>query len=159
MRRANVRFGKSALAAGAIVCSSLGVAGQAHATLGGDVASVAANEQHLVAAKQVQKLASGELHILQLPSGIVVHEYVSSTGAVYAVTWRGSRMPDLRELLGPYFTQLSQRGSREPSGHHRMSMVGSDLVLRSSGHRGSFVGRAWVPSLLPSGVNVDTSIE
>jgi hypothetical protein len=40
-----------------------------------------------------------------------------------------------------------------------MTMTGADLEIRSSGHRRSFVGRAWVPSLLPPGVNPDTSLD
>jgi len=133
----------------------LGASGEARATLGGDLASVATNQQHLAATRQVRKLASGEQHELQLASGIVVHEYVSTTGEVYAITWRGPRMPDLRELLGRYFTQLDHRDSRPRGGHHRMTLTGTDLVIQSSGHRRSFAGRAWVPSLVPSGVNLD----
>lgn len=137
----------------------LGAAREAGATLGGDLASVATNQQHLAATRQVTKLASGERHDLQLASGIVVHEYVSPAGEVYAITWRGPRVPDLRELLGRYFTQLANRDSRPRGGHHRMTLNGADLVIQSSGHRRSFAGRAWVPSLVPSGVNLDSVLE
>jgi hypothetical protein len=137
----------------------LGAPSEARATLGGDVASVATNQQRMAATRQVKKLASGERHELQLASGIVIHEYVSTGGEVYAITWRGPRMPDLRELLGRYFTQLDHRDSRQRGGHHRMTLTGSDLVIQSSGHRRSFVGRAWVPSLVPSSVNLDNVLE
>jgi hypothetical protein len=137
----------------AVLCCSLGAAREASATLGGDVASIASNEQRLAGARRVEKLASGERHDLQLRSGIVVHEYVSAAGAVYAISWSGPTMPDLRELLGPYFGQLERREGG--GGHNRMTIVGSDLVVRSGGRRGSFAGRAWVPSLVPSGVNVE----
>jgi hypothetical protein len=40
-----------------------------------------------------------------------------------------------------------------------MNVDGSDLVIRSAGHNHSFAGRAWVPSLLPAGVNPDTSLD
>jgi hypothetical protein len=154
-----LKLGRVFLAASVILCG-LGARQDAHATLGGDAASVAANQQHLGAARQVQKLAAGERHDLQLPSGIVVHEYVSPQGAVYAITWRGPRKPDLRELLGSYFAQLSRRELRRAGGgHHRLDLDGEDLVLRSSGHRSSFTGRAWVPSLVPAGVNVDTALD
>jgi hypothetical protein len=140
-----------------VLCGGLGAARESGATLGGDVASVAANQQTLGAARDVAKLAQGERHELRLPSGIVVREYVSPAGAVYAVAWSGPRMPDLRELLGTYFAQLA--GRRSSGGHHRMSLTGADLELRSLGHRGSFSGRAWVPSLVPSGVDVDRVVE
>ncbi|HEY3819403.1 MAG TPA: DUF2844 domain-containing protein [Polyangiaceae bacterium] len=146
-------------ATGVVVCCCLGVESEARATLGGDVASVAANEHRLAGVRHVTKLAAGERHEIELPSGIVVHEYVSPGGAVYAVTWRGPRMPDLRELLGPYFAQLSRRDDRPRQGHHRMTMTGSDLEIRSSGHRRSFVGRAWVPSLVPARIHLDAVLD
>jgi hypothetical protein len=150
-----MKIGRAFLATGAITGCLLGVPKNAHATLGGDVVSIAANEEHLNGVRHVLKLASGERHDLELPSGIVVHQYVAPGGAVYAITWRGPRMPDLRELLGPYFEQLARRDLRPWNGHHRVNLVGSDLMVRSSGHRGSFAGRAWVPSLVPAGIGVD----
>ena len=124
----------------------------AHATLGGDEQSVAADQAHLAAARQVRALESGALHALTLPSGATVHEYVTAGGRVYAVAWRGPRMPDLAQLLGRYFPQLSRRDRRR-GGHHAMTLEGDDRVVQSHGHGHSFSGRAWVPSLLPSGVD------
>jgi hypothetical protein len=152
-----VKLCRTLAASSVLVLACLGNASDAHATLGGDVASVAANSRGLGAARQVKTLPAGERHELTLPSGIVVHEYVSPGGAVYAITWRGPRMPDLRELLGPYFAQLSGRASS--GGHHRMNLTGSDLVVQSVGHRRWFTGRAWVPSLVPPGVKVDASLD
>jgi hypothetical protein len=157
--RTGIRPGKAFVAAGTLVVFCLGGAPVARATLGGDVASIAANERELLGVRHVQKLASGERHDLTLPSGIVVHEYLSAGGVVYALTWRGPRMPDLRELLGPYFAELGGGATRMSGGHHRVTRVGSDLVIRSSGHRGSFAGRAWVPSLVPSGIHVEAALE
>ncbi len=155
-RRRPIASGKALLATSAVLGCCLGAA-DARATLGGDAASVAANQQNLGATRQIQPLASGQRHELALPSGIVVREYVSSSGAVYAITWRGPRMPNLRELLGPYFAQLSSGSSQ--GGHHRMSLTGTDLVVRSSGHGHTFAGRAWVPSLVPPGVALDTLLD
>ncbi len=146
-----------ALVAAAAVFGSLGAARDASATLGADVASVDANAQTLAATRVVQKLAAGERHELTLPSGVVVHEYLSPSGAVYAVTWRGSRAPDLKELLGPYFAQLS--GASKKGGHHDATFTGTDFVVRSAGHGHDFHGRAWVPSLVPAGVTIDASID
>jgi hypothetical protein len=149
--------GKGLLVATVLSLGGLGIARDARATLGGDVASVAANEQHLGGSRQVQKLPAGERHEIVLPSGIVVHEYVSPGGAVYAIVWRGPRIPDLRELLGPYFAQLASRDLQ--GGHHHMNVKGSDFMVRSMGHRNTFAGRAWVPSLVPTGVDVETALD
>lgn len=147
-----------ALLAVCVVCVGVGAGRTAHATLGGNVASIAVNHQHLGGDQHVLKLASGERHELQLPSGIVVHQYVSSTGAVYAVAWSGPRMPDLRELLGTYFPKMAQARRLPTGGHTIMVREGDDLVVQSTGHHGRFVGRAWVPSLAPAGVNLDSSL-
>jgi Protein of unknown function (DUF2844) len=158
MGEGNAKLGR-ALVAASIVLGGWLTGPDAHATLGSDAASVALNQQHLGGARQVQKLAQGERHELRLPSGIVVREYVAPGGAVYAITWSGPRMPDLRELLGSYFTQLARRDSRPHGGHHRMTMTGTDLEIRSMGHGRTFTGRAWVPSLVPNGVHPDVSLD
>jgi len=159
MSAASGKLGRVLVAASIVAGCCLGAGRTAHATLGGNVASVADNHQRLGGASHVQKLAVGERHELRLPSGIVVHQYVSPAGAVYAITWSGPRAPDLRELLGPYFAQISQRDSFLRNGHHQMTVTGTNLVIRAGGHRGSFSGRAWVPSLVPAGVNVETSLD
>jgi hypothetical protein len=157
MSATNTSLGRALLA---VVCFGvISWSGRtAHATLGGDVASIAINHQHLGGEQRVLKLASGERHELQLPSGIVVHQYVSSTGAVYAIAWSGPRMPDLRELLGTYFPKMAQARRLPTGGHTIMVREGDDLVVQSTGHHGRFVGRAWVPSLAPAGVNLDSSL-
>jgi hypothetical protein len=159
MNASKSNLGRVFTATAVVVGCSLGAGRDAEATLGGDTASVQTNQEHLGAARQVQRLKTGERHELVLPSGILVREYVSPDGAVYAITWHGPRMPDLRELLGPYFAQLVESDSRPREGIHRMTMTGPDLVVRSSGHRGSFAGRAWVPSLVPAGVDPETSLD
>jgi hypothetical protein len=158
MSASHAKLGRSLTATSLALVLSLGLAGSANATLGGDVASVKANQEHLGASRQIAKLISGERHDLVLVSGTVVHEYVSATGAVYAVTWQGPRIPDLRELLGPSFAQL-EGGNVHRNGIHRMSLSSSDLEIRSMGRRGGFAGRAWIPSLVPAGVHPEASLD
>ncbi len=145
-----------ALLAASVICVGLVADRTAHATLGGDVASIIGNHQHLGGATQVLKLASGERHELQLPSGTVVHQYVSPDGVVYAITWKGPRMPDLRELMGTYFDKMAQAERAPTGGHNFVIRRGDDLVMKGIGHHGWFSGRAWVPSRVPAGVNLDS---
>ena len=152
-----IDFGKTLAAMTVIAGCCLGAARDANATLGGDAASVTANQQKLSATRKIKKVKTGDRHDLELASGIVVHEYVSASGAVYAITWSGPQMPNLQELLGPYFAQLSKRDRR--GGHHHLNVTGTDLVVQSQGRRHSFSGRAWVPSLVPAGVKIDSSLE
>lgn len=126
------------------------------ATLGGDAASVASNQQHLGATRRVRALPAGECHDLSVPSGPAVHEYLSPAGSVYAVSWKGHGMPDLQELFGAYFSQLATGHRR--GGHHRMTLTGSDLVVETTSHGRVFTGRAWVPSLVPAGVDATSTV-
>ena len=132
----------------------------AHATLGGDIATITANQQHLSAKRSVQTMTNGQRHDLTLASGVVVREYLSAKGAVYAVSWRGPRQPNLTELLGGYFAQLStpQKGRRR-GGHHHLAINNDDLVVQASGHNNYFSGRAWVPSLVPAGVEPTLAVQ
>jgi hypothetical protein len=141
----------------AVALGAIGVTRDARATLGGDAGSIATNQQRLGATRQVKPLAHGEYHELRLPSGPVVRQYVSASGTVYAVSWHGHGMPNLQELLGAYFTQLSS--GRRRGGHHHLALTGNDLVIQSAGHGRLFSGRAWVPSLVPTGVDPETSVE
>jgi hypothetical protein len=156
VRPSSFRFGTAAATA-AIAFSCALWAPSAQATLGSNAASVDANQHALVATRQIVKLPSGERHDLALPSGVIVREYVAPGGAVYAVSWSGPRMPDLHEILGPYFAQLGAHASH--GGHHRMNLAGQDFVVRSSGHGHAFSGRAWVPSLVPAGVDLAATFE
>ena len=132
--------------------ATLGAA-DAHATLGGDEASIVENRHHLHATQTVEKREGLERHRLALRSGMLIHEYLSPSGTVYAISWHGERVPDLRELLGPYFAQLEQNTTRRRGSHHASNLTGDDLVIQSVGHRHLFSGRAWVPSLVPAGVD------
>ena len=134
--------------------------GAAHATLGGTVATITTNQQRLSAKRTVQPLTNGQRHDLTLASGTIVHEYLSAKGDVYAVTWRGPRKPDLTELLGGYFAQLSTPAQgRRRGGHHHVQLNGQDFVVQSSGHNNFFSGRAWVPSLVPAGVDPSLAVQ
>lgn len=141
-------WGAMVLAAAALLA-----AGEcAWAGLGGDAASVQGDRVHLKAQSNgVNSLGSYTVEELQIPSGTVVKEYVSSSGKVFAVSWRGPTVPDLRQLLGPYFAQYESAASEPHTSHRQLTVRQSDLVVQSTGRMRAFFGRAYVPSLLPSG--------
>lgn len=94
-----------------------------------------------------------------LDSGTVVREYSDTAGKVFAVSWRGPTLPDLRTLLGEKFAVMNAAaGQRARAGHSQLALDQSDMVLVSSGHMRAFAGHAWIPSALPAGFDT-TSIE
>ena len=88
----------------------------------------------------------------KLDSGTVVHEYVDAQGTVFAVSWSGPYLPDLKEILGTHFQTMVEHAKKAPrAGRSRLMLKQSDLVIVSGGHMGAFEGRAWLPAKLPGG--------
>jgi hypothetical protein len=89
---------------------------------------------------------------------VTVREFVSSAGKVFAVAWQGPIHPDLQQLLGTYYEQYTQavqaqRATRKGRGPLLIQEPG--LVVQVSGHMRAFVGRAYVPQMMPAGVKVE----
>jgi hypothetical protein len=127
-----------------------GVSGPALAALGGDVTSIEADRVYLKGAVRVTPTVDYSVHEIDTSSG-VVQEYVSSSGKVFALSWRGAGIPDLRQMLGGYYGEFAQaRNSAPHYNHHQMEIRTPNVVVQSSGHLRTFFGRAWVPALLPA---------
>jgi hypothetical protein len=125
----------------------------ARAALGGSADSVESDRLSMKGLLRPAAAGALKKQELQLPSGTVVTEYLTAGGAVYAVTWQGPTLPNLRQVLGNYFTNL-QTAAHTPVVHHRVVRVDSpDVMIESTGKMRAFVGRAWIPALLPSGVS------
>src|SRR5512147_362131 len=120
----------------AIALGSVPVPG--HATLGRDVESTDKDRVQLHARKAVRPGAAWSVHELTLPSGTMVRQYVSPAGRVFAVSWRGSTLPDLRQILGEDHLQTFLSAPPAERTRRRSRMVRQpELVVRSSG-RGRF---------------------
>jgi Protein of unknown function (DUF2844) len=125
----------------------------ARAALGGSADSVETDRLSMKGLTRPAPAGVLKKQELQLPSGTVVIEYLNASGSVYAVTWQGPTLPNLRQVLGNYFTNL-QAAARTPVVHHRVVRVDSpQVVIESTGKMRAFSGRAWIPALLPSGVS------
>src|SRR5215475_9542856 len=72
------------------------VSAPALAALGGDATSVETDRVSMKGALRISPLVAYDIHEIQTPSGTVIREYVSAQGKVFAVTWRGPGLPDLR---------------------------------------------------------------
>jgi Protein of unknown function (DUF2844) len=130
----------------------------AWASLGGDTASIEADQIHLQGTRKMIAAQNYTVHEIQAPGGAVVREYVSSSGKVFAVAWHGPWPPDLHQLLGSYSEQYvqavkAQSGTR--MGRRPLIVEQPGLVVHSGGHPRAFAGMAYVPENLPQGLRAE----
>jgi hypothetical protein len=135
-----------------LALASLLVSVPAAATLGEDVSSVQADKTQMQDTLQITSAAKFAVHEIRVPSGIVVKEYVSTAGMVFAVSWQGPSMPDLQQVLGRYFEQYTDAAKTTVGGRGRRVIQQPGLVVQSGGHMRAFFGRAYAPQMLPGGV-------
>ncbi|WP_198088970.1 DUF2844 domain-containing protein [Variovorax sp. E3] len=98
---------------------------------------------------------------ITLPDGLVEREYLTTDGVVFAVAWRGTHRPELSVLLGTHYaTQMSQnaRALRQQGKGSRATTAQADatFAVQASTHQRSSTGVAWLPALLPAGVDPAT---
>jgi hypothetical protein len=140
----------------AILISILAVAASpAWATLGGSIESVETDQSKFHAKRAVLERQDYTVHEITAGDGTLIREYVTPAGKVFGVSWTGPTIPDLTQLLGTYNSEFqasvhSKRGRRSAVAVHN-----ADLVVENSGHMRAFHGRAYLNSMLPSGVVED----
>ena len=151
---ASIQLKRLAIAAALLIAAAT----QAWASLGGDAASVQADQVHMQGSRRTMVAKSYTVHEIQAATGTVVREFVSSEGKVFGVAWQGPWPPDMRQVLGSYFDQFVQAArSRGGARMGRRPLVINQpgLVVQTGGHMRAFAGRAYVPEMLPSGVGAE----
>jgi hypothetical protein len=126
----------------------------AFAELGGNLSSVEADQLKMKGTLHTTVAAAYTVHEIQTPAGTLVREYVAPTGIVFAVAWRGPKVPDLRQTLGAYFKQFAGAPRPAHPNHAHFVVNEPNFVLQSSGHMRAYFGRAYDPQLLPQAVAV-----
>lgn len=130
----------------------------AAASLGGTADTVQADQARMQASLRMTKKDLYAVHELSAPNKVVVREFVSPTGIVFGIAWQGPTRPDLQQLLGGYFqhfAEVAQTQKKEGVRRRQMRVQEEGLVVEGGGHARAFVGRAYVPQLLPAGVQAE----
>jgi Protein of unknown function (DUF2844) len=126
----------------------------AGAALGEPELSVQSDLAQLHGSITVGEHANYRVHEIQLPSGTWVREFAGPDGKVFAVSWNGPTIPNLRQILGQYFESYVTAAKAAPGGHHRLQIHRDDLVIKAGGHMRAFSGLAYLPLAVPSGLHV-----
>jgi len=127
----------------------------AWAELGGTIASVRNDTVHMKGTLRSAATQAYTLHQIRTPTGHVVHEYAAADGRIFAISWAGPTIPDLRQLLGEnYFAKFQQvAAERKHYGRGPVLIETPEFVFQQTGHLRDFHGRAYLPLSLPQGVD------
>ena len=126
-----------------------GCCASASAALGGDVGSVAADRAHLRGALRTVPTVNYTVHEISSP-GLVLREYATLDGRVFALSWHGQGVPDFRTVLGAYYAEYTRATATPSRNHHQLAIDTPQLVLQSAGRTRGYTGRAWAPQLVPA---------
>ena len=125
------------------------------AVLGDNAASVLTDQVHMKGILRSVDNRAYVMHEITSTTGTVVREFVSPAGVVFGVAWEGQFPPDLQQLLGPYYQQAQHAAApaeQQRRGRAPVAIETPGLVIYETGHMRSFHGQAYVPQLLPQGV-------
>lgn len=145
-----------------LILISLGLPLRSAAALGGDVSSVEADQRQMKAERAVRPNANYSVHEITTSYATVVREYVSTDGKVFGVAWRGPFLPNLQQLLGDSYATFAQAAQDARSAQPRRSrnvpltVEQPGLVVHSGGHMHAYVGHAYIPVMVPQGVDTAT---
>lgn len=127
----------------------------AYAALGGDVASIEADRAQINGSVRQRQTSAYTVHEIKGASGTMLREYVSSSGNVFGVAWRGQFAPDMRQLLGAYFDQYTasvQADKASYVGRRPLNLRLPGLVVQTNGYMRAYHIHAYIPEQVPMGV-------
>ena len=148
----------------------------AFASLGGAASTIEADVHSFRASRRIilsQRASNSSYAVHELTSEAnTIREFVSSSGIVFAVTWSGWTEPDLNQLLGKYSKDIQdvEKGegtSGRARGRHprilramsqsQLQAQGKDqVIVEKFGHLRDVRGRAYIPSFIPKGVELQS---
>jgi hypothetical protein len=126
------------------------------AALGGDAASVALDRSALHGDLSATLVPHVRIQEITNIDGMRVREYLDGRGMVFAVTWSGPAIPDLRQLLGVYFDEYQAAlRNLKPAGLHRsIRVAGPSVEVELSGHMRAYSGRAYLTAQVPAQISM-----
>ena len=122
-----------------------------HAELGGNAASILSEQKEFSSQLSNSQQSGITVYTQTLPSGIIIQEYLSNDGTIFAVTWTGAALPNLQALLGNYFKDYLA-AIKQSRGV--ISSNSDSLVIQSAGMMGAFQGFALLPKQAPTNFTV-----
>ena len=127
-----------------------------NATLGGDINSILDDQKTFDATLHSTKIGTNTEYLLTLPDGGIVYETVGDSGVVFEVRWKGQgHRPNMEQLLGTFADRYSDPNKKASPMDRDLSRKEGDFVIQSSVRNRYFKGRAYIPSLVPAGFDIN----
>ena len=127
----------------------------AWAALGGSPGGVEVDGQPSSTPEKLVPSGAYIVHERATPD-VVVREYATPQGQVFAVFWLGRRNPDLPVLLGRYFEQyqaaVTNREKKRSPMRGMTHIETAELIVETGGPMGAVWGKAYVPAQFPPGM-------
>jgi hypothetical protein len=130
----------------------LALAPSAFAKLGESESTVDDDAQALGGQKVMRQAPQFNVHEITT-SGTKIKEYVSPQGTVFGISWQGRVHPDLKVLLGSYYNEYQQSSGPHKKGRAPTIIKNSNFHFERSGHMRDLHGRAYLTSLIPTGLD------
>jgi Protein of unknown function (DUF2844) len=131
-----------------LVLATLLLPSISQAELGGNITSILSEQREFNSQLSNTQQSGVAVYTQTLPSGIIIQEYLSGNGTIFAVTWTGAALPNLQALLGNYFKDYLA-AIKQSRGV--ISINSDSLVIQSAGMMGAFQGFALLPKQAPAG--------
>lgn len=142
------------LSTGLVLVGALSLPPLAWAGLGEDASTIPRDHAALRGrALQVTPMLDYDRHELTTSSGTKVREYASRSGTVFAVSFDGPSVPDMKVMLGSHYGEYVAAVQPRVGNHHVLTINSPGLVMQVIKMPRGIVGRAHVPALLPAGVS------
>ena len=121
----------------------------AQAELGGNLASITQEQKTFGSSLTYSPQSNYTIYIQSISPDLVIKEYVSSSGNIFGVAWKGSTLPNFQILLGNYYSNYLSAQQQNP---RSVFLQDNNLVIESSGVMGGYIGRAFLPKQVPTGL-------
>jgi len=127
----------------------LGLPMFAQAELGGNLASIMQEQKIFGSTLTISPQSNYTIYIQNISPDLVIKEYVSNSGNIFGVAWKGSTLPNFQVLLGSYYSNYLSAQQQNP---RSVFSQDNNLVIESGGVMGGYIGRAYLPKQVPTGL-------
>ncbi|MCE7528026.1 DUF2844 domain-containing protein [Polynucleobacter sp. IMCC 30228] len=119
------------------------------AELGGNLASINLEQKTFGSTLTSSPQTGYTIYSQNINPGLVIKEYLTNNGNVFAVTWKGPNLPNFQVVLGSYYSNYLTALQNNP---RAIFFQDDNIVIESGGVMGGYVGRAYLPKQFPAGM-------